>query len=105
MFSALPVAILAWVFGSTSGLTRIEMSAVRPLAAAIDGKQFELRLGLDIDAENALSTASASSRAVLPTPENMILSAGMPAARARSNSPSETTSAPAPSRARVAITA
>ena len=51
------------------------------------------------------STASASSRAVLPTPENMILSGATPAASARSNSPSETTSAPAPSRASVAITA
>ena len=51
------------------------------------------------------STASASSCAVLPTPENMILSAGTPAARARNSSPSETTSAPAPSLASVAITA
>ena len=51
------------------------------------------------------STASASSRSVLPTPENMIFCAGTPAARARNSSPSETTSAPAPSRASVAITA
>ena len=51
------------------------------------------------------STASASSRAVLPTPENMIFSGGTPAASARLSSPSDTTSAPAPSRASVAITA
>ena len=51
------------------------------------------------------STASASSRAVLPSPENMILSAGTPASRARISSPSDTTSAPAPSLASVAITA
>ena len=38
-------------------------------------------------------------------PENMILSGGMPAARARLSSPPETTSAPAPSFASVAITA
>ena len=49
--------------------------------------------------------ASAISSAVLPTPENMILSAGMPAARARFNSPPDTTSAPAPSLAKVRITA
>ena len=47
------------------------------------------------------STASASSASVLPTPENMILSGGMPAARARLSSPAETTSAPAPRRASV----
>ncbi len=51
------------------------------------------------------SSASANSSAVLPTPENMILSGGTPAVRARSNSPPDTTSAPAPSFAKVAITA
>jgi hypothetical protein len=51
------------------------------------------------------SSASASSAAVLPMPENMILSGGTPAARARLSSPPDTTSAPAPSRASVAITA
>ena len=51
------------------------------------------------------SSAKASSRAVLPTPEKTIFSGGMPAASARRSSPSETTSAPAPSRASVAITA
>ena len=38
-------------------------------------------------------------------PENMILSAGTPASRARLSSPPETTSAPAPSLASVATTA
>ena len=76
-----------------------------PLAGGNRGEQFELRLGLDVDAEDTRSTAIASSCAVLPTPENMILSGGMPAASARINSPPETTSAPAPSRASVAITA
>ena len=45
-----------------------------------------------------------SSASVLPTPENMIFSGGMPAASARFNSPPETTSAPAPSFASVRST-
>ena len=53
LFSALPVAILAWVFGSTSGLTRTETLATRPLPAAIERQQFELGFGLDVDAEDA----------------------------------------------------
>ena len=51
------------------------------------------------------SSAAASSASVLPTPENTILSAGMPAVSARVSSPPETTSAPAPSPASVASTA
>ena len=47
------------------------------------------------------SSAIRSSGAVLPTPENRILSGEMPAASARFSSPPETTSAPAPSRANV----
>jgi hypothetical protein len=51
------------------------------------------------------SSAAASSAAVLPMPENMILSRGTPAASARLSSPPDTTSVPAPSLASVAITA
>jgi hypothetical protein len=51
------------------------------------------------------STAKVSSAAVLPIPENIILSRGTPAASARLSSPPDTTSAPAPSFAKVAITA
>ena len=54
LFSALPVAILAWVFGSTSGLTRIEIARGAALGGGDRGEQLELRLGFDIDAENAL---------------------------------------------------
>ena len=54
LFSALPVAILAWVLASMSGLTRTEMLAVRPFAGRDRGQQFELRLRLDVDAEDAL---------------------------------------------------
>ena len=52
LFSDLPVAILAWVPASTSGLTRTEIRAVR---AGLDRKprqQFEFGLGFDVDAEN-----------------------------------------------------
>ncbi len=54
LFSALPVAILAWVRASTSGLTRIEMSMRRPFDDAIEDKQLELGLGFDIDAQDVL---------------------------------------------------
>ena len=69
--------------------------------AALAGRdrRQQLELGSDSTLTQRMpsSTASASSRAVLPMPENMILSGGMPAARARLSSPSDTTSAPAPS--------
>ena len=105
LFSALPVAILACVFGSMSGLTRTEMLATRPLPAAIDASSSSSASDSTLTQRIPSSTASASSRAVLPMPENMILSGGMPAARARLSSPSETTSAPAPSFASVRTTA
>ena len=54
LFSDLPVAILAWVLASTSGLTRIEISIDAALRRGDRGEQFELRLGLDVDAEDAL---------------------------------------------------
>ena len=53
LFSDLPVAILAWVRASTSGLTRSEMS-VRAALGGGDGREpHELRLGFDVDAEDA----------------------------------------------------
>ena len=105
LFSALPVAILAWVLASTSGLTRTEIVRGAALAGGDRRQQLELRLGLDVDAEDALVERERKLGAVLPTPENMILSGGTPAASARLSSPSDTTSAPAPSLASVAITA
>ena len=54
MFSALPVAILAWVSASTSGLTRSATRAVRPLAVATGRKGREFGLRLDVEAEDVL---------------------------------------------------
>ena len=60
------------------------MSTLRPFDGRDRGQAFELRLGFDIDAEDAGHRPRARVRAsVLPTPENMILSGGMPAASAR----------------------
>ena len=53
LFSDLPVAILAWVLASTSGLTRTETQAVRPFDAAISESSVKLRLGFHVDAEDA----------------------------------------------------
>src|SRR5215831_1611569 len=100
LFSAFPVAILACVLGSTSGLTRIEISAVRPLAVAIEERSASSDSDSTLMQRMPCSTARLSSRAILPTPENTMRCGGMPAARARKSSPSETTSAPAPSRQR-----
>ena len=49
LFSFMPVAILAWVRASTSGLTRIAIGASRPRALATSLKQLELGRGFDID--------------------------------------------------------
>ncbi len=76
------------------------------LAGGDGGEQFELRLGFDIDAENALVDRKRQfARGLADAGEHDLCAAAMPAARARNSSPSETTSAPAPSRASVAITA
>ena len=99
LFSALPVAILAWVRASTSGLTRIATGAATPSRCATSESARELGLGLDVELADAGSSASRISPPVLPTPEKTIRSPGTPAARARRNSPSETTSMPAPSEA------
>ena len=100
LFSALPVAILWCVLASMSGLTRTEILTARPLAEAIDDSSSSSGSDSTLMQRMPSSTASASSRAVLPRPENMILSAGTPASRARISSPSDTTSAPAPSLAK-----
>jgi hypothetical protein len=101
----LPVAIFACVLASTSGLTRSDTWAVRPFSVAMRESSSSSGSDSTLTQKMPPSTAIASSRAVLPTPENMIFSGGMPAARARLSSPSETTSAPAPSRASVRSTA
>ena len=89
-----------------SGLTRTEMSAVRPLRGRDRGEQLELRLGFDVDAEDAgVDRERELARGLADAGEHDLVAAGRrPRARACS-SPSETTSAPAPSRASVAITA
>src|ERR1700760_999543 len=84
-----------------SGLTRTEIGADLPFADAIDDSSSSSGSDPTLMQRMPSSIASASSAAVLPSPENMILFEGMPAARARFNSPPETTSAPAPSLASV----
>ena len=80
MFSALPVVILWWVPASTSGLTLID--TVARCRCAGDGRQSSSS-GSDSTLKQAIPSLSASaiSRAVLPTPENTILPAGTPAAK------------------------
>src|SRR5262249_15620496 len=95
-FSDLPVAILAWVLGSMSGLTRTEIRAVRPLPLAMDDSSSSSASDSTLTQRMPSSTASASSAAVLPMPENMILSGAMPAARARLRPPCDNPSAPPP---------
>ena len=87
LFSDLPVAILAWVPASTSGLTRTEIRAVLPVSTA--SRDSNSSSGSDSTLMQRMSAASAarSSASVLPTPENRILCGGMPAASARFNSP------------------
>ena len=99
LFSALPVAILAWVFGVDVGIDP-DRDMARGGPCRRDRRTAARAPASDSTLTQRMpsSTASASSRAVLPMPENMILSGGMPAARARRSSPSETTSAPAPRR-------
>ena len=104
LFSDLPVEIFAWVPESTSGLTRIEMRAVRPICAAIRDSASSSGSDSMLMQRMSCDTASRNSSAVLPTPENRILFAGMPAASARLSSPPDTTSAPAPSFASVRST-
>ncbi len=105
LFSALPVVILTWVLGSTSGLTRIETGARRPFAAATSLRRASSGSDSTLKQRIPASSPAAISRAVLPTPEKTIRFVGTFAASARRSSPSETTSMPAPSRASVAITA
>ena len=77
LFSDLPVEILAWVFASTSGLTRIETGASRPIDDRDLRQGLELGLALDVEAEDAgLEAPRAISARVLPTPENTIRSGG-----------------------------
>ena len=105
LFSDLPVAILAWVRASMSGLTRNEMSARRPLAAATAESSASSGSDSTLTQRMPASTAAASSASVLPMPENMIFCGGTPARSARCSSPPETTSAPAPRPASVLMTA
>src|SRR6516165_2782896 len=64
-----------------SGLTRTEIRAVRPLPLAIDDSSSSSASDSTLTQRMPSSTASASSAAVLPMPENMILSGAMPAER------------------------
>ena len=54
LFSDLPVEILACVLASTSGLTRSATCAVVPEALRHLAQRLELRLALDVEAEDAL---------------------------------------------------
>ena len=106
LFSLRPVVIFAWVWASTSGLTRKADHRRRPRESATSFKPSSSGSRFDIDLQNAGIDGELPVRArVLPTPEKTMCSGGMPAARARRNSPSETTSAPAPKTPRVRITA
>ncbi len=73
LFSDLPVAILAWVLASTSGLTRTETCAVLPFDTAIADSSSSSGSDSTLTQKMFSSSASASSSAVLPMPENMIL--------------------------------
>ena len=97
LFSALPVEILAWVSASTSGLIRTEARAVHPLAAAMRWMASSSARDSTLKRAMPACSAIAISASVLPTPENTILSAGIPARNARCSSPPDTMSAPAPS--------
>jgi len=68
------------------------------------GEQLEFASDSTLMQRMPWSTAAASSSALLPMPENMILSGAMPARRARVNSPPEHVGAGA-ELASVAITA
>ena len=106
LFSDLPVAILAWVLASTSGLTRTETCAVAALRRGDLRQQFELGLGLDVDAENALVDREREfARGLADAGEHDLVGRNAGGAARASVRRSETTSAPAPSRASVAITA
>ncbi len=104
MSSALPVVILAWPPAPMLGLTRIATTARTPFCRAISASSPISGSDSRLISATPTSRAKASSRAVLPTPEKTMRSAGMPAARARRISPSETVSAPAPTRPRVRST-
>ena len=99
LFSDLPVAILAWVRASTSGLTRSAIGAVRPSAVATSESAASSGSDSTLNWRMPWRRASSISALVLPTPEKTMRSPGTPAARARRYSPSETTSMPAPSEA------
>ena len=106
LVSAVPVVILAWVLASTSGLMRrvTRRAFAQRARDLIQRRQF--RFAFDIELVDAgFQRRRAFPPRVLPTPENTILSAGMPAASALASSPPDTTSAPAPSFARVFSTA
>ena len=54
MFSDLPVEIFAWVFASTSGLTRIAIGRERAAGGGDGRERLEFRLQLDVEAEDFL---------------------------------------------------
>jgi hypothetical protein len=104
LFSALPVAILAWPPAATSGLTRKTIGARRPSSPATWATSFSSGSDSTLISDTPAFRAKAISPRVLPTPEKTIRSPGIPAARARRISPSDTVSAPAPRLPRVRST-
>ena len=105
LFSFLPVEILAWPPALTSGLMRTDTGATLPIAAATSLSRSSSGSLSRLKHLMPSSSPRRISATVLPTPENTILRAGMPAAMARSSSPPDTTSAPAPSPATTFSTA
>jgi hypothetical protein len=96
---SLPVEIFLWVLASTSGLMRSETGAVLPAPRRGLRQQLQLRLGFDVEAEDAgFEREIHLARRLADAGEHDLRAAGTPAASARRSSPSETTSAPAPSR-------
>ena len=80
----------------TSGLTRSDTRAVIPRSRA---SRSISRTSASLSAlirRTSASSASASSRSVLPTPPKMMSRAAKPARSARRSSPPDTTSTPAP---------
>ena len=94
--SFFPVEILACVFASTSGFTRIVIGAITSRAVATVESSFISGSLSTLNCRIPPVSAISISARVLPTPEKTIRSPGTPAARARLYSPPETTSMPAP---------
>ena len=93
------------VFGSTSGFTRNDTGAVRPVRTATADSRSSSDADSTLKHRMPASSAASISASVLPTPENTTFAGSPPAARTRASSPPETMSKPLPSRASRSSTA